>query len=224
MEQQTSNEVARSYNEVYQQDDYFGYRHWLYLPYVRALISFLGLRKGTTVLDAGCGQGLFTHLFAKEGMSVVGVDVSEVGIARAVHNYPELEGRLVVADLNRPAGLPTVACVFLRCCSVYDVPGMAGTASTTRGLLDLLQPGGVLIFATSSNLTRTGKTWMSHDFADVRKHFDALGIAYELYFINKIDTYLLGRFAFNRVFTAMNRLVCKLTGLSGDIIVIARPS
>jgi len=222
MSKATANELARMYDEAYRKDNYFGCRPWLYRPYVKALVSLLRLPEGATVLDAGCGQGFFTGLFAQEGMSVFGVDLSPVGIEKAREAYPHLSGRFLVFDLMHPAEIPKVDCVFIRCCSLYDIQDFKDAESLTGNLLGLLKPGGALIFAYSSNLSRAGKSWFNHDFADVHKHFEQLLSSHELYFINKLDTLTLGRLAFNRLFTAINRLASKVTGRSGDIIVIAR--
>jgi len=222
MNRPTISETTRIYDKAYEQDDYFRCRPWLYRPYVKALIALMGLKKGTTVLDAGCGQGAFTDLLAKEGMSVFGVDISEVGIRKAKAKYPELADRFFVSDLNDPEGMPSVHCIFVRCCSLYNIQSLNGTASPTAGLLRVLPPGGVLLFAYSSNLSRTGKTWFNHDLAEVRSHFAQFHADPETYFINKIDTFALGRFSFNRVFTAVNQFASKVTGMNGDIIVVAR--
>lgn len=222
MNRPTISETTRIYDKAYQQDNYFRCRQWLYRPYVKALISLMGLKKGATVLDAGCGQGAFTDLLAKEGMSVFGVDISEVGIRKAKEKYPELADRFFVFDLNNPIGMPSVDCIFIRCCSLYNIQSLTESSSPTAGLIQLLPPGGVLLFAYSSNLSRRGKTWINHDLAEVRRHFAQFHSDHETYFINKIDTFALGRLSFNGMFTAINQLASKLTGMNGDIIVMAR--
>ena len=56
--------VAATYDRFYRQPNYFHYRDWLYRPFIRALIKAAGLKRGSRVLDVGCGQGFFTALFA----------------------------------------------------------------------------------------------------------------------------------------------------------------
>jgi hypothetical protein len=155
-------------------------------------------------------------------MSVFGVDISEVGIRKAKEKYPELADRFFVSDLNHPTGIPRVDCIFIRCCSLYNIQSLTGTSSPTAGLIQMLPPGGVLLFAYSSNLSRTGKTWINHDLAEVRSHFAQFNSDHETYFINKMDTFALGRLSFNGVFTAINQFVSKVTGMNGDIIVVVR--
>jgi 2-polyprenyl-3-methyl-5-hydroxy-6-metoxy-1,4-benzoquinol methylase len=40
-------------------------------------IEYLGLKKGDRILDAGCGPGLYCERFAKAGLQVTGMDISE---------------------------------------------------------------------------------------------------------------------------------------------------
>jgi len=222
MDRSPANETARLYDEVYKQDNYFGCREWLYRPYVKALISLSGLKKGATVLDAGCGQGIFTDLFAKEGMSVFGVDISQVGIQKAKEKYPHLSDHFFVFDLLRPSDIGKVDCVFIRCFSLYDVKDFIGTEPLTRNLFDLLRPEGLIIFAYNSNLSRTGTTWFNHSLSDIKNHFNLFLSGFEIYFINKLDTFSLGYLSFNKLFTFINQVASGITGFSGDIIVIAR--
>src|SRR5215813_11357591 len=72
--------VAATYNRNYRHLDFFGYKEWLYRPYIKALAKKAGLKAGCRILDAGCGQGFFTWLFADLGFAAVGADISEGGI------------------------------------------------------------------------------------------------------------------------------------------------
>jgi SAM-dependent methyltransferase len=218
----TSTDKAAFYDEVYQKENYFGCRQWLYRPYVKALVSLAGLREGSTILDAGCGQGFFANLFAEEGMSVFGVDISQVAIQKAKEKYPELSDRFFVLDFENPSNAPKVDCVFIRNCSLYNTRSFRDATSPTRGLLELLRPGGAFIFALNTNLSQTGKSFLNHNLADVRSHFHLRATNYELYYINKIDPLVLGRQSFNKEITGINELASKITSLSGDAIVIAR--
>ena len=56
------------------------------------------LRKGMRVLDAGCGNGYYAGEFLKRGCRVVGVDLSESGVAQARRQFTQ--GRFEVVPVD----------------------------------------------------------------------------------------------------------------------------
>jgi ubiquinone/menaquinone biosynthesis C-methylase UbiE len=62
------------------------YQKELILPNV---LRLLGVKKGDTVLDLACGQGLFSRAFANAGAQVIGVDASKRLIDFAKKHSPQ---------------------------------------------------------------------------------------------------------------------------------------
>ena len=58
----------------------YAYREHLNNP---AFLKFIGNLNGKKVLDAGCGEGYNTRIFARRGAKVVGIDISKKMIAFA---------------------------------------------------------------------------------------------------------------------------------------------
>ena len=56
---------------------------------VDSLIVLLGLEPGMTLLDVGCGPGRHSHEFARRGVRVTGVDISERFIQLATAEAPD---------------------------------------------------------------------------------------------------------------------------------------
>ena len=56
---------------------------------VYSLIVLLGLEPGMTLLDVGCGPGRHSHEFARRGVRVTGVDISERFIQLATAEAPD---------------------------------------------------------------------------------------------------------------------------------------
>lgn len=52
-------------------------------------IANFGLRRGATILDVGCGTGLASEPFAKNGFPVTGVDASPAMLAKAQERLPD---------------------------------------------------------------------------------------------------------------------------------------
>jgi SAM-dependent methyltransferase len=85
------------------------------------------------VIDVGCGNGVLCGALARTGMSVVGCDTSESGIAIARANFPEVE--------------------FVRQ-SLYDPPGAIADRKidaviATEVIEHLYEPGALLRFASA---------------------------------------------------------------------------
>lgn len=53
------------------------------------------LRPGLRVLDLGCGEGAFTAAAASAGADVIGAEVAQAALDRAVRRHPGLDFRLV---------------------------------------------------------------------------------------------------------------------------------
>ena len=81
-----------------------------------ALARWLRVRRGTTVLEIGCGVGRWSRRLAKEGATVTGIDLSHMMIGEA-RRRTRAEGldercRFVVADVCAPAVLGQFDMVF----------------------------------------------------------------------------------------------------------------
>jgi len=63
-------------------------------PLYQSVLDSVGVREGTTVLDVGCGTGVFCSLAAMCGASVAGIDASEGQIAIARERTPSGDFRV----------------------------------------------------------------------------------------------------------------------------------
>lgn len=66
--------MYNSYNEYYQEENYFG------APYPGLVAFFKTYPERNMVLDLGCGQGRDALFLGSIGYRVIGVDISDVGI------------------------------------------------------------------------------------------------------------------------------------------------
>src|SRR5689334_20798535 len=71
--------------------------HRHFLPPLFELCGSL-LRPGARVLDVGCGNGFTAGAFLERGCEVVGVDLSESGVAIARETYPKARFEVFAAD------------------------------------------------------------------------------------------------------------------------------
>jgi SAM-dependent methyltransferase len=208
------------YNAAYKTGNYFQHKEWLFRPYIKGLIALAGLGPGARVLDAGCGQGFFAHLFALEGMRVFATDISAVGLQMA-QRYHGLH-RVFVSDLYHPATKPTFDCVFVRSCSVHNTSDPQQFNALDNSLFAMVKPGGVLVVAYNTNLSGHAAPWRHHRLDDLRDYIAQSHLPAKLYFINKIDTLMFGALAFNRVFTSLNEMISTQTRLGGEAVALFR--
>ncbi len=138
--------------------------HRHFLPQVFALAG--ELNASTRVLDVGCGNGFTCGEFLKRGCRVVGIDLSEQGIARARASHPTGRFEILPADdriLENLAEPPFDIVV-----STEVVEHLYDPRSYARGCFAALKPGGRFICTTPYHgywknlmLSLAGK-WDSH--------------------------------------------------------------
>jgi len=118
--------------------------HRHFMPQVMALAGRVG--PGTRVLDVGCGNGFTCGEFLRLGCEVVGIDLSEEGIAHARATHPTGRFEFLAADehlLDRLGGAP-----FDLVVSTEVVEHLYDPRSYARGCLAALRPGGRFICTT----------------------------------------------------------------------------
>lgn len=114
------------------------------MPVIMEMAGRIG--PGTRVLDVGCGNGFACGEFLKLGCTVVGIDLSEQGIALARQTYPEGRFELLPADdmlLTRLQEEP-----FDIIISTEVVEHLYAPRPYARGCYAALRPGGRFICTT----------------------------------------------------------------------------
>jgi SAM-dependent methyltransferase len=209
-----------TYNESYKQPNYFHYSPRLYRHYVAGLVAACALPMGSRLLDAGCGQGMFSYLFWKLGMDVLGVDLSQAGIEAAASEYGAPGLQFAVADLSALPPQDEFDCIFVRSCSLYNAGDFPHERTFTLSLMRHLRPGGTLIFTYNSKLDPKLKpTWRYHTLEETREHFRIFPGA-RTYFLNKLAPLLLRRYAFNSVASWLCVAFTRLTGSGGELVCL----
>jgi SAM-dependent methyltransferase len=216
----TQSSQEEFYNQSYKRRNYFRYPAWIYAPYISSLIGFCSLKKGDSILDVGCGQGFFSHLFSRHGLRVLGVDLSETGIRTAESSYRETGLRFAVTDIKTASFPEQFDSIFVRSCSLYNTDDFSLRNDLTENLVRHLKPGGTFIFAYNCNFSgKPSPKWRYHSFEDVQRHFSQYPNA-GCFFINKIATYLFRARSFTPLATRFNILVSEVSGMGGELICI----
>jgi 2-polyprenyl-6-hydroxyphenyl methylase/3-demethylubiquinone-9 3-methyltransferase len=118
--------------------------HEHFMPHVLVLAG--DLKPGTRVLDVGCGNGAACGEFIRRGCQVVGVDLSEQGVAWARRAFPEARFELRAADSELLDQLDEQP--FDIVISTEVVEHLYNPRDWARGCFAALKPGGTFICTT----------------------------------------------------------------------------
>jgi SAM-dependent methyltransferase len=217
------NSVSEHYDTVYSARDFFGQDNVLYRALVRGIISRAGVRPGSRVLDAGCGQGYLARFLAARDVDVWCFDLSMVGL-RSLERYGSLfSGRRILGDVMAPPFNGSFDFVFQRSCSLLNDRKVSQRIDVLNRLIDCAKIGGVVCVVYNSTLSDDGEAWLNHSLHAFRDAFPARRIEqFELYAVNKMDCLLLGKYSFNRILTALNRMASRVSGKCCEIVAIGR--
>jgi SAM-dependent methyltransferase len=212
-----------SYNDFYKKKNAYGYRLGFIRPYIQSLVSVANLERGSTVLDVGCGQGVFSYLFHDCGMDVSAIDISEEGIRVAKSEYGPLGIKFIVGDIRSISFSKKFDCVFTRSCSLYNTENFPFSFDITKKLFEYIKEDGVFIFVYNTKFKESKwvDSWRYHSLTDVKKHFSRCSCI-KLCFVLKEEIFLLRNIAFNSFFTKINVFLSRVFGFGGDLVCIVK--
>lgn len=111
--------------------------------WVDAIVAHWRLPKGSSVLDIGCGRGRHAGLFARAGMQVTGLDISEDSIQEARATWPTVDFH--VHDMRNAFAqerFDAAVCLFTTL-GYFD--SLEDDLAVLRAAFDALRPGGRLV-------------------------------------------------------------------------------
>jgi SAM-dependent methyltransferase len=161
------NQVSTLYRRDGAADDTFGHN---VSDHQRWLRPVLALRAGSKVLDLGCGCGVPDAKLLSTKLEVMGVDISEVQVARARKLVPE--ATFLCADMTRvrflAGSFDAAICLY----SIIHVPLDEQPALIER-LGRWIRPGGPLILiAGADSYTGTADGWLGSESKMYWSHAD----------------------------------------------------
>jgi len=214
---------ANEYDLKYSSEDYFNNRKLINDIYVKSIIKKTGIAKNTCILDVGCGQGHFSYLFNKYGMRVLGIDLSKTGVHYAKQHYVGEGLSFAVCNAYAIPVSTKYDCVFLRSFSLYNTQNIDQIRDITKHLFGYLKKDGLFIFCYNVNYSKKKQSdkWRFHGLNDIKQYFSTYKNK-KIYFTSKVDCLILGKFAFNKVFSYINIIASKIFGLGGEIVCIIK--
>lgn len=220
-----ADEIRVAYDNYYRRNNYFGYRRWLYRPFVKSIVREAELKKGAKVLDVGCGQGFFSSLFADEGMATLGVDLSPEGVQSATKTYGRNGLHFEAANIFSFQANDSFDLVFSRSCSLYNTPSIVSDRGTTETLLRFVRPNGILVVDYHTNFSprKHSRDWLHHSLATYQAHFSAYP-GTRIYFSLRLAPIVLRQIGFSTFFTRLDSKLSRALGIGGELLAFVRKS
>jgi ubiquinone/menaquinone biosynthesis C-methylase UbiE len=129
---------------------------------VELILDLLNPRSGETVLDAGCGTGVFTLDILSFGTHVTGIDISLPMLLRAVKKSKEYSFQAVLADMSN---LPFLDNAFDKVVSITALEFIADAKGAVEELFRVTRKGGYIVMATLNRLS----SWADRRRAEAKK-------------------------------------------------------
>lgn len=114
------------------------------------VLKLLEPKPGETILDAGCGTGIFTAAFLDAGADVVGLELSFPMVARAAR---KLAGRPFQPTTGDMSSLPFADDSFDKSISVTAVEFIENAVGAVAEMFRVTRPGGSVLLATLNSLS-----------------------------------------------------------------------
>ena len=118
------------------------YNEWLEMP---TTLKLLGNVRGKTILDMGCGTGLYTRILKRRGATVYGLDISEGMLAIARREVPGVEFVYGTAEKlpykNKSFDI-VLAALMMEYFSCWD--------KVLEEVRRVLKPKGIFVFSTGN--------------------------------------------------------------------------
>lgn len=138
------------------------YDQWFESPIGRLIKAYetdlicemLHPKSGETILDAGCGTGIFSQDIMETGAHIVGLELSMGMLRRAQERFMDRKFELVQADMLR---LPFAENSFHKTVSITAIEFIKDAKAAVDELFRVTQPGGVIVVSTLNALSPWAK-------------------------------------------------------------------
>jgi len=134
------------------------YNEWFTTPIGKLVLEteqelinrFVDASPGDTILDAGCGTGIFTIDFLKAGATVTGIDISHRMLLNAVTALKNLPFYAVQGNMLT---LPFPDDEFDKTVSITALEFIREAQTAVNELFRVTRPGGIVVVATLNSLS-----------------------------------------------------------------------
>lgn len=186
--------------------------------FVKALLHRYGIQKGSSLIDIGCGNGLYSNLFYAHGLKVTAVDLSENAITYCSKKYGTgIDWKCSdVFSLAYENSFDYGFCSFFTFFNIFDTPEQ-GT-KYVDSIMRYLRHHGILFFTWISDLSAIRLP--DHRFNIMNFTLQQMNGFFSNYRVESytldsraITSYCMGKYSLNKYIT---RLSCALVQLAAS--------
>jgi SAM-dependent methyltransferase len=203
----------RAYDEYYSDrtlaKPYFYHDKRREALFVSALIAKFRLAPGERLLDIGCGNGLYSRLFADRGLRVAGVDRSAKAIEFCRSQYGDACTWVCDDAFNLAAAeeFDWAFCFWFMYFNAFE--DLALASDDARRLMRYLKPGGTLFFLWHSDLTAIRLpperfSVMNYTLPQLQQLFPGYRVRSYAVDSPAVACQILGRWSFNNYVTRLS--------------------
>jgi ubiquinone/menaquinone biosynthesis C-methylase UbiE len=127
-----------------------------FLIQVPAILNLLGDLRGRSLIDIGCGPGVYTVEFARRGATVVGLDISRKMLEKAKSSARMTNAKLTLQKADAHF-LPFMDESFDTAALILTILN----ARVAQEVARVLKPGGLLLFSDTHPLIESKGKWDS---------------------------------------------------------------
>ena len=207
--------ISAAYNEFYTSADWKENRlHTrLYIKSLLNLIRRLYKQKIFSVIDIGCGTGIYSFTFSKCGCHVYGIDFSEIAVKKAKSKFPEVNFECKDASnlkLDNKYDL-----IFAKGFSLFNTTDFAQSHLILESWNNCLSNNGVIVIQSRTDFSQKApSTWYFHTEAEIEALFKLSCFNYQLAFVYSKFQYLflfpfLGKRTLNIINWVSKKIITK---------------
>lgn len=167
---------TKSYFDEFYEDEEFARFPVANRRFVESMVRRYDIPDGALALDVGCGTGNFSAHLSNAGLRVVGVDLSEVGLAVARDRCPD--GDFVAGDaLELPFRDRSFRFLFCHGLSVFSTERLDEVRPVLEDLMRYVTDDGLFVFGYTTRLTDAERGgWQHHSLDTLASFFDSCSV------------------------------------------------
>lgn len=198
--------VFNPYDEFYSTTDWKE-NHLYSRIYIKSMLRIVKKVFGIsvrTVIDVGCGTGIYTYTFTNLGYKTLGVDYSDVAINKAKKKFPQCNFECQDAtNLNLSQKFDLF---FVKGFSFFNTTDFENARNILKAWSEKLSDEGIIIIQSRTDFSQQSPSnWYFHSESEIREMYSTSEYNIRLVFVyNKLQYLFLIPFLGGRIVQVVN--------------------